>query len=398
VYSAGEQPIAPYDNWAMWSVTRDIRNITHELGDHGDHHEANGRDEIDLQNLKINGVAALNGDPNSGEVRLVNPDTSNTVTRLDIDSDVVRQWPDFAAAPAFINGTQFEDDVTNDSATAIYDASAGADGKFHHAKYADEAAHAENADNADNLTGYDPSTFLQADDNATITGTWTFDNTVGADITGNAATADEATRADSAATADSADYASNSDKVDGYNADELISEASSSGEWNHIQTVEHSTVGSRMVFNHQTATTYDEYKLTVYHESHRSSWPKSYFWLQLGSGGSVDKRDRYRWREQHPHDDSWSRHHSSDGFTLAGAEPGTMSVSTYYISCPQAVTSPSDHWPVVGAGPDQATRAVPKLFQYGALEVDYGSIDTFNLYSHFDTSTGKVVLKGKNLG
>jgi len=58
-YAAGEQPIAEYDNWAMWAVTTDVDALNAELGEHVDNHEAGGQDEINLDGLNIGSAGQL---------------------------------------------------------------------------------------------------------------------------------------------------------------------------------------------------------------------------------------------------------------------------------------------------------------------------------------------------
>lgn len=398
VYSAGEQPIAPYDNWAMWSVTRDIYNITDELGNHADHHEVGGSDELDLQNLQVNGVVAFNGDDASDEYRWVDPETETSVARVDVADERIRQWPAFAIAPELREGADLRDDVirNGDANVQLYDYQAGDDGKFHHAKYADNAGH---ADEADDVVGYDLSEFLTPDSNTTITGDWDYDLTVDADISGNADTADHADEADHATTADSADYAStagDSDTVDGYHASELLAELSSEGEWDPVATVTHSTVGQRFDETITSDPEYDIYRITIYHESHKTSGPKSFFWFRIGKDG-VDKRERYRWREMKITEDRWTGHRTSAGFTVAGAWPDKVSVTVLYATLPKAVNSPTYHKPVVGNSMEANAFRVPQLFHYGVLQTDLPYINTFEFRSDGNVSTGKIAIEGRNI-
>lgn len=402
VYSAGEQPIAPYDNRAMWNVTRDIHNLRDTLGTHVSRHETGGSDELDLQNLTVNGLVAVNADTDANEVRWVDTSTNTTVTRLDVDNGVWRQSPDFADNPTFNAGFALTDNIDDTGGTLLYDSAAGSTGKFHHAKHADTADSAAWADVAgaledSNGTQYQPGDFLTAGEDATISGSWSFTPTVDADISGNAASADHATTADSATEADHATTAGDADTVDNYHAQEIIDAASSTGEWDRIASTTHSTVGDPFVWQHQSSTVYDRYRLTIYHETHKSSGVKAFFYLQLGSGGTVDERNRYRWLERDIEDQDWSHHYEDDGFTLAGVNPQTVSTSVYYIDCPRAVNAPDEHWPTVSVASDGADRDVPRYFINGALRTNYSTIDTVKLTSGFDTSTGKIVLEGKDL-
>ncbi|NEU58597.1 hypothetical protein [Halorussus sp. MSC15.2] len=53
IYVAGDQPVAAYDNWAMWAVTTDIKRLDARLADHAHFHEAGAEDPIDLDGLSI---------------------------------------------------------------------------------------------------------------------------------------------------------------------------------------------------------------------------------------------------------------------------------------------------------------------------------------------------------
>lgn len=53
VFEAGEQPIAEYDNWALWAITSDIKDLSETLGSHGTRHESGGADQIDLDGLDV---------------------------------------------------------------------------------------------------------------------------------------------------------------------------------------------------------------------------------------------------------------------------------------------------------------------------------------------------------
>ena len=53
IYVAGDQPIAAYDNWAMWAVTTDVANLNDALGNHSHFHEVGGQDELDLDGLGV---------------------------------------------------------------------------------------------------------------------------------------------------------------------------------------------------------------------------------------------------------------------------------------------------------------------------------------------------------
>lgn len=409
VYSAGEQPIAPYDNWAMWAITRDLYNLGNELGNHADHHEAGGSDELDLQNLKVNGVAALNADTQSQEVRWVNTNTSQTVTRLDLDDNVVRQWPDFAVAPDFQQGLGFGADVTDDRGGIVYDYDAGANGKFHHAKEADHALTADWADVAGALEDdagnqYTPGDFLSPGDDATITGTWTFNNTVSASIDGNAATADHATTADSATSADHATTAGNSDKVDGYDAQDLIDQASATGEWTKLGETSHADTSSMWRWQVQstasdgTARPYDLYKLVVYQEDYTSSGYHPFMKLRVGSGGSVDTRYRYHYTKEQMDSASWHPV-NEEYWALAQGWHSQSSTHTHYISCPSAVGNPPNHWPSFSTGHQEVGVDLTHWDIHGELRVDYPSIDTFELWSSRPTDrTGRAVLYGKDMG
>lgn len=53
VYVPRDQPIAQYDNWAMWAITADLKALSESFGDHSDTHEHGGADEIDLDGLSV---------------------------------------------------------------------------------------------------------------------------------------------------------------------------------------------------------------------------------------------------------------------------------------------------------------------------------------------------------
>ncbi|WP_158058264.1 hypothetical protein [Halorussus halophilus] len=52
-YERGKQPVAAYDNWSMWAVTKDIDALNQTLGDHAEFHEAGGQAELDLDGLGV---------------------------------------------------------------------------------------------------------------------------------------------------------------------------------------------------------------------------------------------------------------------------------------------------------------------------------------------------------
>lgn len=401
VYSAGEQPIAPYDNRAMWNVTTDIHSLRDTLGSHVERHETGGADELDLQNLRVNGVAALNGDTQNTEIRWVNPESSTSVTRLDIANGIWRQTPDFADAPTFQTGLSVTADIDDTGGTLLYDSAAGDTGKFHHAKHADTAAEAAWADvagalEADDGTQYQPGDFLTASQDATITGSWTFNQTISGDIDGNAATADHAATADSATNADYATESGNSDKLDGYDAQDLINASQQSAEWNFVDAAEHATVGDRFEWSHQSGTPYDLYRLDIYHESSSGSSGYEFFRLRIGEGGTVDARSEYEYQEQVNWGDTW-KWYSTDHFPVANTYGHRETFSSWIIACPQSVNHATEKWPTISQGTLAFGDDMPEFLHHGNLQLDYPAIDTFSLESNTDQSTGRINLWGRNM-
>ena len=397
IYTPGEQPIASYDNWWNWAVSTDIQALDDTLADHNVRHEADGPDELNIGGLPIDYIATLRGADGTHDLSLIDPTDDSTVARVDMDADLIYEWPSHANRLRLNAGAQLGGDIVRqDTGEAVYNY---ATGKVSHAEEADHAATADHADvaaNADALDGYDSTAFLRPSSSpVTITGTWAYDQTIGGDISGNAATADHADAADSAAYAT---QSGNSDTVDGYHAQQLIDLAKQSGEWNHITTTSRATTGSLWEWTHQSATTYDRYRLTIYHESHQDTQVKAFFWLKIGQNGVWDERDtRYEWRERDLVNDR-STEHASHGWTIASCWAGDMSVSTYVISCPTAVASPPNHYPVISAQSDEMSREVPRAFDHGHLATSYPQINSFKLRSAYPSSTGKIVLEGQNLG
>ena len=397
IYTPGEQPIASYDNWWNWAVSTDIEALDTALGAHRDRHEVGGPDELNIGGLPIDYVASLTGDSTTGEVSLIDESDNSEVARIDVDADMVYTWPAFGQPVKLNQGGRLGANLTRqDTGAVLFDYTTG---KF---SYAADADHATNADyateagDAETLDGYDSTAFLR-EGSAIVntTGAWSYAQPVDADITGNAATATHAGTAD---TAGFADEAGNSDTVDGYHAQQLIDAAAASGEWVPITQATDAVTGDYFDWNHTSATTYDRYRLTIYHESHRDSIRKNFFWLNIGDNGVWDERDlRYNWVERDIENDGWT-HHNSHGWTVGSCMSQTRTVSTYIISCPPSVNRVDNHWPVIGAVSDEVTRETPRTFAHGHLKTEYDTIDSFQLESSTDMSTGKIVLEGQNLG
>lgn len=396
IYTPGEQPIASYDNWWNWAVSQDLEALDTSLGEHSARHEADGEDELDLNGLTVNGVMSFTGDEATNELRLIDESDGSTVGRIDMDAGTIYAWPAFGVAANLNQGGRLGGNLTRqDTGTVIYDYATGKVAAAVEADHADTADHATTAGDADTLDGNDSTAFIRPAD-ATVgpTGKWTFAQTVTGDIDGNAATADHADDADAA---DYATIAGDSDTVDGYHAQQLIDAARQAGEWNHITTATSTTIGERWDWSHTSDTTYDRYRIRVYHESHHDWATKAFFWMKVGQNGVWDNRDtRYKWRERDLANDRYTEH-ASHGWTVASCWAGDMSVSTYYISCPRAVNAPDNHYPVVSTTGDEVSSQVPRTFDHGHLATDYPTINSFRLYSAYDTSTGKIVLDGQDL-
>jgi|GEM_PF-5496440 len=79
-YASGEQPIAEYDNWAMWAVTTDIDSLNAELGAHASNHEAGGQDEIDLSGLDVGTAAQFVDNAGAFEVQTTGGSTMAAIS------------------------------------------------------------------------------------------------------------------------------------------------------------------------------------------------------------------------------------------------------------------------------------------------------------------------------
>lgn len=91
-YVAGDQPIAEYDNWAMWAVTDDIDTLNDKLGNHSAYHEVGGQDELNLVDLNVGSAVQL-AEPSSGVFDLQATDGTSHAT-LDLSADAWSHFPD----------------------------------------------------------------------------------------------------------------------------------------------------------------------------------------------------------------------------------------------------------------------------------------------------------------
>lgn len=218
IYTAGEQPVAGFDNHVMWAVTDDLNRLRDWAASHGSVHEAGGAQEINIGGLSVGNVAVVDSDDAADEYRI--EDTTGTAAvRYDIVDGYVRSFLPFATQTQHNEGIDVRNDIVRGDGTVIYDSTAD---YFHRAFEADHAITADEADNADTLDGHHADAFLFPSDDATITGNWIFDNLVDADISGNAATANHADEADHALTADEATLALDSNHLEGKTVQEIL--------------------------------------------------------------------------------------------------------------------------------------------------------------------------------
>lgn len=409
---AGEQPIASYHNGAMHAITTDIKALDNSLADHNVEHQAGGADQIDLQNLKVNKILALNAETASSgndEYRWVDPATSNTRLRYDLATDSFRQLPAFSVSPKFNQGIDLAGAIRAGDGTVLYDQTTQ---KFNYAEEADHALDADESVESDYLieygtdangntteTRHPPGDFLQVDSSPTLENTWTFNQTIKGDISGNAATADSATSADSATNADYATNAGDADTVDGYHASGIIDEAANqaSKEWKDITLVTDSDATTTFDWSYSIPSTdpvYDQYRIMVYHENHSTRKIFQKLWLQ------NDYRNRYSFISAHDTDFSeqfkWYNHPQNDHFNVAGVKAGQSSTHEFRISCPRAVNAPDHHYPgfttlEYGTDSDMHTTA-----WYGNLKTSYSVVDTFE-FEGLDLGTGFIKLQGRDL-
>lgn len=218
IYTAGEQPVAGFDNHVMWAVTDDLNRLRDWAASHGSVHEAGGAQEINIGGLSVGNVAVVDSDDAADEYR-IEDETGTAAVRYDIGDGYVRSFLPFATQTQHNEGIDVRNDIVRGDGTVIYDATSD---YFHRAFEADHATTADEADNSDTLDGYDADAFLFPSDDATITGNWTFDNLVDADISGNAATANHADEADHADTADEATLALDSNHLEGKTVQEIL--------------------------------------------------------------------------------------------------------------------------------------------------------------------------------
>ena len=410
-YVAGEQPIASFDNRAMWNLTTDLHSLNEEIFGHAVRHEVGGEDEIDLQNLQVNGVVALNGDSATREYRWLNPLTSTTVARIDIDDQVVRQFPTWATLLRANLGVQTGNDITRPDGTLIYDYAAD---KVEHAKLADHALTADWADVAGALSdgaggSVDLSGLLRPGVQATIHApSWTFNNIVHADISGNAATADTATQATSAGNADYATEAGNADTVDGYHAQQLIDEAQAGGgggggsggeEWIPLTEGFYEDGDPSTPFNwtYQPTTLYDRYKIVLQHSGNENY--KIYTKFRLNN----ERRNRYELKYIRGFNNDVAHSRSVDHFSsIGGAHPDETSVQTFIVNAPSKVagTNLEPRYPTVSgesfAGPVPAPAVNHnQVIQWGMLDANYSDVWRFDLNGN-GRGYGRVRIFGSN--
>lgn len=253
IYSAGDQPIAGYDNFIMWAVTEDIHNIEAYASAHAGDHEAGGSQPINLDGLDIGNAATIN----DASGNLTFDDGTNAFVDIDVANGLVRSFPTYDEQIDARGGLATGTDITRRDGTVIYDHSADL---FHRADHANNADSALSADDAAALGGDPPSAYIQPDDTSrTITGDWTFNNTISGDIDGNAATADHATTADSAT---EADLAQDSNALEGEPRSTFTENAANediSGTWGFLSGVNH--VNSGMFESFAAVDTDDELRL-----------------------------------------------------------------------------------------------------------------------------------------
>lgn len=389
VYSAGQQPVAAYDNWAMWAITADIKDLNDTFGSHDYRHEAGGPDEIDINDLSYNSVAHFHGDGQADELQLIDDSDGSEVAAIDVVNDAVRTWPRFATDVTLGQGATIGGDlVRRDDGSLIYDYSTGKFANANHSDTATEADFATNAGNSDQLDGYHHDDFIKPGDNVTATGDWSFDQTVSADISGHAASADSA---NSATTADSATNADNADKLDGKHADEIINDAKASGTWTHLTTLSHETVGERFLREFTSNTVYDMYRITTYHEQHGGGGTIR---LRIGSNGTPDERHDYIYTQLW---DGEYRKVDSDYFAIGGTPYDDTTIYQHIITCPTPENDVPKGYPKIASVFGAEAQGSGKRTKWGALEREHDFIDTLWFKANNDKMTGRITIEGRDI-
>lgn len=407
VYSPGEQPIASYDNWWNWAVSKDIGALDAALENHDDRHEAGGDDELDLGGLQFDKAAYLRGDTTTGAVSLHDSTDDSEVARFNLATDAIQTWPAFNTETTHRAGARIGGNLTrSDNGNPIYDYTTG---KVPHAVYADSAGDADyatEAGNAGTVGGIDPSNFLRpGQTTATITGSWTFNQLINGSVTGNAATADRATAAD---TADFATEAGNSDTVDNYHAQDIIDAARSTGEWNVITNQSFLDPNTRIFFSHTSPTVYDRYRIEFYTENQS---PDSMCWSRLWI--QDDKRRRYYtqnanrwpspiweslWRHSnynlHPR---WGNNYQMTHVDVCDTPPDQWGYHVFDVTHPKEMHNVNVRYPrYFTVHQDDRWDRWSHQF-WGELKTDYNAIDTLSIEST-QKATGRIVMYGQDIG
>lgn len=190
IYVAGEQPVAGYDNHFNWAVSHDLRELRDHTTGHGSEHEAGGSQELDLLDLSIGGVATLSDD---GDRFVLLDDTGDTIVSYDNATDRINDIATIAGGLDVVGAISLTDDLETGQGDTLYDSSTD---YFHRAEFAIDADEASWATDSGLLDGTPLSEFLFADQEETLTATWSATTAQDFDITGHASTASVASLAE----------------------------------------------------------------------------------------------------------------------------------------------------------------------------------------------------------
>ena len=394
-YESGKQPVSSWDNAFNYRVSQDLRALNQAVENHAGDHEAGGGQEIDIGGLEISENASLG--LTNGNHALYSP-TDAPVYEIDTENETVLDWPAFRTPVDFERTVSIEADIQRSSGETLY---SYADNIFHRAARANRATEAGQADNSLQLGGYQPQAYPRKAENATISGSWGFDQLLDASITGNAATADFADNANQANHADRADYATNAghlynqDQTQRYTADDFLTDDTnvSGGLWTLIETRTDSHTGSDMEFVIDLDDIYDKYRVDLFTENQDGD---GWNWLRMTL--NDDHRDRYysTYVDQFGGDLDIGQSRGASCWFVGENDSYEFGMQTLYVTCPRPIAGSDRSHPKMSNGNQGTVYNHGSHTIWGELKSNYRNIHRMELNSPRDM-TGQINIYGRQV-
>ena len=459
IYTAGEQPIAGYDNNIMWKVTDDLHTIRDWVVSHGSEHESGGPQEINLNELMIGSQGQLVSD---GNVVYLADSGGNPVLRYNNNSNGFTAIAEIRDDLRVRDELILDDDIEDYAGDTLYDSTAD---RFHRAFHANEADVADLALDSNLLEGFPASAFIRPDDEeVTITGEWTSVQPMTTDIHGHASTASFASVAAFADEAEIAFLANDSELLEGFTVQEILDMIDMEGALPAVQddgetqvqnaatldmgesidvtpdgttarmdvhSVPHSIESNISIDSHlHEGLTVSEILELV--DLTEGAWTKIDNWsfnhgdweldvnfdetfdrykvivrVENNSGSTFglvwcringDSRQRYSFYKLNYGSSGWGFiEETRNLFWMCATDPGYMNTAEYVINCPEPVVGDVNNYPTFGVNNTGGYRAqTGGQVQSGRLETDSNEVHRLTFWPRQQVAA-EIAIYGQNL-